>query len=161
QGVGLGSNAVFTASVISSSPVRFQWLFKGHDLPGAEGASIVVSNATLANEGDYQVRASNQAGDALSDPVSLTVLINPAVVIPPLSQSVVVGGSTTFSAVISGHPPPFGYLLRKGSSVITNYSSPETMAFFTLSNAQTNEAGTYRLVVTNAANPAPGLAMDP
>ena len=89
------------------------------------------------------------------------VLINPTVVIPPLSQRVVEGGNAIFSLMISGHPPPFGYLLRKSSAILTNYTTDETSGFLTLYNVQTNNAGSYRIVVTNAANPAPGLVLDP
>jgi hypothetical protein len=121
----------------------------------------VVSNAQLTNEGTYRVRAENANGSVTSDPVDLRILINPAVLIPPLNQSAVAGGNATFSLVITGHPPPFGYLLRKGSTIVTNYNSDEPIAFFTLFNVQSNNAGTYRLVVTNEANPSPGLTLDP
>src|SRR5262249_44125443 len=71
------------------------------------------------------------------------------------------GGNATFSLMISGHPPPFGYLLRKSSDVLTNYTSNESVGFLTLFHVQPSNAGTYRIVVTNAANPSPGLSLDP
>src|SRR5439155_9753968 len=43
----------------------------------------------------------------------------------------------------------------------TNYTSAETIGFLTLFNMQPTNAGTYRVVVTNAANPSPGLSFDP
>jgi hypothetical protein len=39
--------------------------------------------------------------------------------------------------------------------------SEEPNGFLTLFNVQSSNAGTYRIVVTNAANPSPGLALDP
>ena len=52
-------------------------------------------------------------------------------------------------------------MLRKSSAILTNYTTDETSGFLTLYNVQTNNAGSYRIVVTNAANPAPGLVLDP
>ena len=161
QAVRIGSNALFTAAVGGLGPVRYQWQFNGQDLPDAQAASVAVSNVQLSNEGSYRVMAANAYGAVTSAAVNLTVLINPAVVIPPLSQRVVAGGNAIFSLMISGHPPPFGYLLRKASVVVTNYTSDETIGFLKLFNVQSNNAGTYRLVVTNAANPSPGLTLDP
>jgi hypothetical protein len=66
-----------------------------------------------------------------------------------------------FSFTISGHPPPFGYQLRKSTVTVTNYTSDERNGFLALSNVQSSNAGTYRIVVTNAANPSPGLTLDP
>ena len=51
--------------------------------------------------------------------------------------------------------------MRKSSTLLTNYVSNERAAFLTLFNVQTTNAGTYRIVITNAANPAPGLTLDP
>ena len=66
-----------------------------------------------------------------------------------------------FSFMISGHPPPFGYLLRRSSSVLTSYVSDERLGFLSLFNVQLSNVATYRVVVTNAANPSPGLTLDP
>jgi YVTN family beta-propeller protein len=161
QGVRLGSNAVFTANVGGVGPFDYQWQLSGQDLADARAASLTVSNAQLAGEGAYRVRVVNSYGAVVSDPVGLSVLINPALLIPPLNQSVVAGENATFSFMISGHPPPFGYLLRKSSVVLTNYTSEETAGFLTLANVQSSNAGTYRIVITNAANPSPGLSLDP
>ncbi len=161
QSVRLGSNAVFTASVIGLGPFQYQWQFNGQDMGDAQDAFLVVSNAQLVNEGAYAVTVANAYGTNHSSAAALVVLINPAVAVPPLSQSVVEGGNATFSLTISGHPPPFGYFLRKGSVSLTNYESDESSGFLTLFNVQLTNAGTYRVVVTNAANPSPGLSLDP
>jgi YVTN family beta-propeller protein len=161
QSVRLGSNAVFTAEVSGLGPFRYQWKFQDRELPEATGSTLVLSNAQLLDEGAYRVTVANDYGAVTSEPARLGLLINPSVEIPPVSQSVVVGGNATFSLMISGHPPPFGYLLRKGSTVLTNYSSDEPAGFLTLFHVQPANAGTYRIVVTNAANPSPGLSLDP
>jgi hypothetical protein len=45
--------------------------------------------------------------------------------------------------------------------VLTNYTSDATIGFLSLVNVQSSNAGTYRIVITNAANPFPGLSLDP
>jgi hypothetical protein len=83
-------------------------------------------------------------------------------VIPPLNQSVVVGGDATFSIQISGNPPPFGYQLKISSfASLASVVTSERTAFLTLTNVQLSNAGIYRVAVTNAANPSPGILSAP
>ncbi len=162
QSVRRGSNALFTAAATGVGPFGFQWLREGQALPGMTNEFMVVSNAQVAGEGAYQVAAANSFGSATSAPVRLQVLVNPAVVVPPLSQRVVEGGVATFSFAVSGHPPPFGYLLRRSSvSILTNYVTDDPTGFLSLFNVQPGDAATYRIIVTNAANPSPGLTLGP
>ena len=162
QSARRGSNALFTATTIGVGPFGFQWLRDGQTLPGMTNDFLIISNAQVADEGAFRVAAVNTFGSATSAPVQLRVLVNPTLVLPPLSQRVVGGGKATFSFAISGHPPPFGYLLRRTSdSVLTNYVSDDRMGFISLFNVQPGDAATYRIVVTNAANPSPGLTLGP
>ena len=163
QAVRRGSNAVFSAITDGLGPFTYQWRFDGTAIaaPGGGGASLSLSNVQLVADGIYDVVVSNPFGSVTSTPAILSVLINPTVITPPLNQSVPVGGDATFSFVISGHPPPFGYLLRKSTALVTNYTADDTTGFFTLRGVQPSNAGTYRIVVTNAANPTTGLTMPP
>jgi hypothetical protein len=158
----LGSNSLFTATTAGSGPFAFQWLREGQLLPGMTNDFLIVSNAQVYDEGIYQVAAANSFGRATSAPVRLGVLVNPTIVLPPLNQRVVEGGNATFSFAISGHPPPFGYLLRRSSvSVVTNYVMDDTTWFLSMFNLQPGDTATYRIIVTNAANPSPGLTLGP
>jgi len=157
-----GSNTLFSATTVGVGPFGFQWLRDGQLLPGMTNVSLVISNAQVVDEGAYQIAAANAFGSATSAPVHLGVLVNPALVLPPLNQRVVEGGNATFSFAIFGHPPPFGYLLRRSSvSVLTNYLSDDTTGFLSLFDVQPGDAATYRIIVTNAANPSPGLTLGP
>src|SRR5206468_1730969 len=104
----------------------------------------------------YEVMVANGYGAVLSAPADLGILINPSVTGQPLSQSVVLGGSVTLSVAVIGSPEPFTYEWRRGSVVIWTNVTSEPISFLTLTNIQTNQAGTYRVVIKNAANP-PGL----
>jgi YVTN family beta-propeller protein len=161
QDVRRGSNAVLTATVSGIGPVAHQWQFEGTNLPSATGPTLTVTNMQLAQEGTYRLVASNAFGTITSAPVRVGVLINPSSVVPALSQRVVEGSDATFSFVIAGHPPPFNFMLRKAASILTNYVTDERTGFLTLHNVQWSNAGTYRVVVTNAANPVPGFVFPP
>lgn len=159
QSVRAGASATFTAAKTGLDPVAYQWQFQGNNV--GTSASLTLTNVQLSHEGSYRVVAANANGAVTSAPVTLGVLINPAVIARPLNQRVVIGGEATFSFMISGHPPPFGYLLRRGSAVLTNYTTEERLGFLSLFNVQPSNAATYRVVITNAANPSPGLTLDP
>ena len=161
QTVRRGSNATLNATVTGQFPSTWQWQFNDRDLAGATASALAVQNVQRSDEGFYRVIARNSYGYGTSAPVWMAVWINPAVVIAPLNQSVVPGGSATFAFQIEGHPPPFGYQLRRSSTLLTNYVSDDLSGFLTLFNVQPGTAGSFRIVVTNAANPNPGLSLGP
>jgi|GEM_PF-1140558 len=163
QNVHVTSNATFGALVTGEGPFGYQWLHEGVELPFANASTLIVTNLQLADEGLYSVRVANVYGAYESKPASLGVLIRPAFIVPPLSQEVIAGGTATFSAVISGYPPPFGYQLRRGGLLVTNYITNDRFVFLTLPNVQqTNVNFYFRIIVTNAATaPLSGLPSDP
>jgi len=151
-----GSNVLFSVVATGVDPLIYQWRFGGIDLPNATNATLLVTNAQLDLAGVYEVMVANGYGAVLSAPADLGMLINPSVTVQPLSQSVVLGGSVTLSVAVIGSPEPFTFEWRRGSVVIWTNVTSEPMSFLTLTNIQTNQAGTYRVVIKNAANP-PGL----
>ena len=70
----------------------------------------------------------------------------------PLSQSVVRGGNATFSAAFTGHPQPSGVQWRHGSVTLASNTVAGAQDFFTITNAQTADAGTWQVVVRNLAS---------
>jgi uncharacterized delta-60 repeat protein len=152
-----GGNTILLVKAVSSVPVTYQWRFNGTNLLNQTIEALVVTNAQMANDGEYAAVVSNAYGSVTSATAQLRVLINPIVTQPPLSQTVVAGGSVTLSIGISGNPPPFLYQWRRASTILTNIVSNERSCFFTLNNVQTNQGGPdlpYRVIVTNAASPA-------
>ena len=144
----------FSVAAVGALPQTYQWRFNGADLPGKTNRFLTFS-AQTATAGDYTVVVSDANGSVVSPPATLTVLVKPTFVQPPLSQSVVAGGSVTFSAAING-TGPFTYQWRKGSSfdastIRATVKSAETTAFLTLTNVQSSQAGTYQLYLANAA----------
>jgi hypothetical protein len=145
-----GSNIVFTVAATSRTPFNYQWRFNGGAIPGATGPIYPLNNVQLANDGLYDVVITDGVGPAVSQPAILTVLVNPAIVQPPLSQTVVAGDNVTVSVGITGNPPPFGYQWRRGSLLYPLIILNEKTSLFTFTNVQPGI--TWRVIVTNAAS---------
>ena len=155
--VRLGSNALFRVVATGIAPLAYQWRFNGTDILGATNGALSLTNCQLPDGGVYQVAVSNSFGLVTSALANLGILINPVITMQPLSQSVAVSGSVTFSIAVTGSPAPFTFEWRRGSQGVWTNVTSEPMSFFTLSNVQTNQAGGYRVVVKNAANAQPGI----
>ena len=59
--INAGLNATFNVTATGKSPLSCQWQFNGVNLPAGTNSSLVVSNAALANAGNYRVIVSNPA----------------------------------------------------------------------------------------------------
>jgi hypothetical protein len=152
QTVTAGSSATFTVTASGTAPLSYQWRFNGSNISGATSASYTVSNAQSANAGNYSVVVSNSAGSVTSNNATLTVSTTataPSITTQPASQTVTAGASATFSVVASG-TGPLSYQWRFNGTNI----SGATSASYTLSNAQTANAGNYSVVVSNSVGTA-------
>ncbi len=66
-----GDTATFSVVVADTRGVTFQWKFNGTDIPGATGDSLVLNNASAANEGQYSVVVMSASGSVTSASVEL------------------------------------------------------------------------------------------
>src|SRR5262249_20989707 len=95
--------------------------------------------------GIYTLVVSNAAGAVTSDPAPLVVVGPPVMTTQPISQSVAPGTNVSFFATATGTAPIF-YQWRKNGADIPG----ATGSLLTLLNVQTNDAGSYQAVATNA-----------
>jgi hypothetical protein len=161
------NNAAFSASAASlNGAVSYQWRFNGIDVPGATSPVLTISNVNLSHDGLYDVVVTDAIGSAISDSARLMVLVNPIVVKPPLSQTVVEGSPFSQSVEVTGNPLPIAYSWRRGSVVIATNSGDYRSNFITLNapsvgliltNNILSSNYVMRLVVYNQANPSPGV----
>ena len=64
--VAEGDTVVLQVSATGTLPITYQWRKNGVELPGATSDSLVLSNLTTDDSGNYSVRVSNAWGDAIS-----------------------------------------------------------------------------------------------
>ncbi len=77
--VNAGGIATFEVLAVGLPNPSYQWRHNGTDVPGATGAGLLISNATLADVGTYDVVVSNVAGSVASTEAVLTV-VSPSLV---------------------------------------------------------------------------------
>ena len=87
-----------------------------------------------------------------SGSATLTVLVAPRITLQPVSQTVAPGATVTFSVQAEG-APPLHYQWRAGW--VQGDIPGETNDTLVVSNAQSNVAGNYRVIVSNAAGSLP------
>src|SRR5256885_16849165 len=66
-----GDIVTFSAVVADARAVTFQWKFNATDITGATGDSLLLTNVSTINEGQYSVVVTNSAGSATSAPAAL------------------------------------------------------------------------------------------
>src|SRR5204862_1980072 len=96
-------------------------------------ATLIISNVTITDYGDYSCALSDGAGTIFSSNATLYPLVRPTFLIPSVSQTQTVVAGTPFpvSAVLgNGWPPPFGYQWRSNAFIVTNLVSNSKTNFF-------------------------------
>ena len=115
-------------------------------VPGRNVIAVEVHQGQVAS-GDvvFGLALEGQPGGTNGVPLVITQ--------QPQNQFVEVGGTAIFHVGVSG-TPPFGYRWRRNGVTIAPPPGSDTLI---ISNVQPSHAGVYSVVVTNAANPAPGV----
>ena len=148
----VGGNATFSVTVSTNStlPLSYQWKFNTTNLlAGATNASLTVTNVQTTNAGNYSVVITNVVGSLTSSNALLTVWVPPIITRQPLNVTTNVGGSATFSVVVSTNstlPLTYQWWFNTNTQL-----SGATNASLTLTNVQTTNAGNYSVAITNVA----------
>jgi len=150
----LGSNATFDVVAGGQTPLFFQWSFSGINLTnsshigGATNTTLTISNVSPADIGNYQVVVTNTHGSVTSSIAALRV---PAtIILQPTDEFVLQSSNISFVAAAAG-TAPLSYRWYFNGAPLSDAGrvSGSTTANLNISNAQTNDAGPYALVVTN------------
>ncbi|MBV9928552.1 MAG: immunoglobulin domain-containing protein [Acidobacteria bacterium] len=149
QTVNAGAGVSFSVAAGGTAPLSYQWYKDGTALPGAYADTLSLSNVQAGDAGGYTVTVSNGAGSLASNPATLTVITPPSIITQPASQTVNAGQTATFNVAASG-TSPFTYQWQKNGSDIAGANASS----LSLSNVQDVDAGTYTVVVSNAAGSA-------
>src|SRR6266498_4102602 len=58
----IGSTAIFSVVATGAPPIFYQWRFNGFDRAGATNETLLLTNVQTANQGNYTIVVTNQAG---------------------------------------------------------------------------------------------------
>jgi uncharacterized delta-60 repeat protein len=145
-----GQNALFTVSALGTSPLQFQWLQNGTNLndlgniTGSQTSTLLITNVTGFNAGNFQAVVSNVWGSVTSSVAALSV-IDPWIYTNPVSQSVHGGQSVTLGVLAAGNQPLRYQWLKNGANV-----PDATNSSLTLPDIQGFAAGSYDVVVSDS-----------
>lgn len=145
QVVLLGSDASFVVSAEGAGELQYQWLKDGIPLDGQTNATLQLLSVQSTDAGRYSVAITSTVGTVTSQGATLTVVTRPEITIQPLSQSIVVSQTVTFTVVLTG-TQPLNYQWYFNGSPLPGRNTAELV----LENVQLSQAGGYSVTVTNA-----------
>ena len=163
---GVGETASFTVTASDSTPLLYQWqftnaiganatiftnLFNGGNISGVGSNVLTITNVTTNNAGTYDVAVS-YGGGVTNLSATLTVIPSPFITSTTLSNQIVgVSSTVTFGLTAFGQPPLHYQWTLNGNNVTNNVRiSGATTNTLVITDAQTNDSGTYEITVTNA-----------
>jgi hypothetical protein len=73
--VNTGQQMAFSATAEGTPPFTWQWLKNGVAIAGATNASYTVASAATTDSGTYRARATNSAGNAESNALTINVVV--------------------------------------------------------------------------------------
>ncbi|HYO62310.1 MAG TPA: pectinesterase family protein [Pyrinomonadaceae bacterium] len=149
--VQVGSNVNMSVAA-SGSALSYQWYRNGVALAGNVSAStptLNITNAQVADTGNYTAVVSNAGGSTTSTPVQLTVSEGevappPSVVAGPADTTVTAGAPASLSVAAEGQG--LFYQWYKNGALIPGASN----ATLDFAAAQVSDAGSYHVVVSNS-----------
>jgi alpha-tubulin suppressor-like RCC1 family protein len=170
QSIPPGQDATFTVIATGVPAPTYQWQVLGSDslwasldnntsYSGVTTASLTVAAVTTDMTGaQYRCIATNMAGDATSDPATLTVgsaSTAPVVTTHPANRSIDAGQTATFTITATGNPAPtYQWQSSPDGSTWTDISGA-TNATLTLTAVTAATNGTqYHCVATNSVTSA-------
>ncbi len=154
----LGTTATFTVAASGTASLGYQWiknetnsLSDGGHVSGAMTSTLTLTAVSQSDVASYAVAVTNLCGSVTS-PAALLVVVGlpPTITANPANQSLPVGQNALFGVAVSGSPPLFYQWFKNQTNVIAG----ATAATLSLSNIQSNDAGGYSVVVTNASGSA-------
>jgi hypothetical protein len=152
-----GTTTTFSANVTGTAPLYCQWWQTGVALTnsgrvnGATSSLLTLSNVQPGDGGNFILVVSNAFGVVTSTVVTLTVTGPPVITSQPADQSVSSDTEVSFSVVASGTLPLGCRWQRNGTNLVDiDNISGANGPMLTLGNVQTNDAGNYRVVITNS-----------
>jgi plastocyanin len=167
QTVSVGQPASFSVTATGFPTPTFQWqkfngttfvnVTDGGDITGSTTSTLHFSGVVGGDYGQYQVVASNTAGTATSNTVTLNEA--PSITSQPSNQTVSAGTATSFSVTATGFPTPTFQWQKFNGTTFVNVSDVgdimgSTTSTLNFSASAGGDYGQYRVVVSNTVGTA-------
>ncbi|HEY5909474.1 MAG TPA: LamG-like jellyroll fold domain-containing protein [Verrucomicrobiae bacterium] len=147
QTVDWGTPVTFSVAATGTPPLTYEWRKDDVAISGANSAAYSIPSVQTNDAGTYSVLVTNAAGWIISSNAVLTVNLTPPVIVAqPQSQTVNSGGMASFTVSATG-TPPLTYEWRKDDVAISGANG----AVYSIPSVQTNDAGTYSVLVSNVS----------
>jgi hypothetical protein len=144
QTVTAGGTITLSVTVTGGN-LTYQWRKNGGAIGGATNAMFMIASAQGSDSGSYDVVITNSAGRVTSNAVTLTVNVAPGITTQPVNQAVTAGQPATFTVAATGTPAPTYQWRKDGANI-----SGATSATVTITSAQSGDASSYDVVITNS-----------
>ena len=150
QTVAAGTTVSLGVTAVGTGTITYQWRRDGVAIAGATSSTLTLTGTTAASaNGSYTVVVTNSNGSVTSSAAAVTIIDSgtpPSIVLQPATQTISLNGSATLS-VSAASATALTYQWRKDGVAIAG----ATGASLALTNATAATAGSYTVVVTNAA----------
>lgn len=148
--IGLGSSGSLPTKAVGNPTLSYQW-YQGPtkltdvagNISGSTSPTLTITNAQIANGGNYTLVVTNSFGSATSAVAVVTITPSPDIVQQPQSNSLVYAGNVVPLHIAAIGASPLSYQWYKGASPIggaTSSNAPITALSGT---------NTYYCIVTN------------
>ena len=145
-----GDPTTFTANLLGSGPLSYQWMFNSKAIPGATDASYTIPQVLYTDAGSYALQVINPLSTNTTRAAVLTVTNTPMTFADPSQPAdvvVVEGRAVTLPSVVAGSPP-FRYQWYFGSTPILG----ATNSTYAIPAVSATNAGSYNVNASNQAN---------
>jgi hypothetical protein len=151
QVVEPGATVLLSPTVSGVSPMSYQWFRDGELMPLETNRSLLLEGVKPVNSGSYNVKISNQYGEAQGDGINVLVTGPPVVSADYRQLKISVGGDLNIDVSVSGMAPVYHQWYKNGKVI-----QEATSSSLTIQNAKASDAGDYRLVASNSYGQTPG-----
>ena len=145
----VGGTATFRVDALGSRPATFQWKHNGDDLDGETSDTLTIENLTEDDRGAYTVVVTNSVNSVTSAAAQLT--FPPVITSQPRSRPFNAGTTAALQVTATG-PGTLTYQWQSKLGAASDFTDvgSATQATLSLPNVAANQAGKYRVIITNA-----------
>jgi hypothetical protein len=139
-----GQTAVFSVEANPAAYLSYQWMFDGKAISGQTASTLSIEVEKPSQAGNYSVELSTGGKKVVSKKAGLKVVIPVSIATGPKSQTVTAGHGAVFRVAAKG-TSPYTYQWYFNNSPI----SAATKSFYSIPNANQDDAGNYSVTVSN------------